>query len=61
MVEKIVYTVEEIAEMLTMSKSTVYTMVREGELQGVKVRGGTRILKTSLEEYLQKNIIKKAA
>ncbi|MGH2478055.1 MAG: helix-turn-helix domain-containing protein [Ktedonobacteraceae bacterium] len=47
------YTVEEVADILRVSAATVRTMIREGELKAVRVRGQWRIRKEDLEDYLR--------
>ena len=54
MTEEIVYTVEEVAKMLKVSKETVRRMVRDGELEAVHVRQRVRISKEALDKYLKK-------
>lgn len=46
------YTLEEVAkDHLKVSRSTVYRLIRNGELQSVKVLGCTRIAPTELERF----------
>ena len=46
------YTVSEVAEdHLKVSRATIYRLLRQGELQGVKLRGCTRITSAELERF----------
>jgi excisionase family DNA binding protein len=49
---KLLYTVEEVAEMLSVSRHTIYKLVKDGELESVKVRGARRVLAEALEAYV---------
>jgi len=46
------YTVAEVAEILEVSKSTVYSLVRSGELSSKKVGGRFRITADDIYQYL---------
>ena len=46
------YTVREVAkDHLNVSRATIYRLLRQGELQGVKLRGCTRITSAELERF----------
>ena len=45
--------VAEAAELLGVSRMTVYRLIRDGDLQRVKVRGASRIPESSLGSYLR--------
>ncbi len=45
-------TVQEVADGLRVSKMTVYRFVHAGDLKSIRVGRSIRILRTSLEEYL---------
>lgn len=47
-----VYTLEEIAELLHITRRTLYSYVKEGKLKGVKVGKYWRVTEKNLEEFL---------
>lgn len=49
-----VYTLEEIAELLHITRRTLYTYVKEGKLKAVKVGKYWRVTEKNLEEFLNK-------
>lgn len=55
--ECIVYTVSEVAELLGVTRQTVYTLLSRGLIKRINItrgkKGGTRVLKSDFEEYLQ--------
>lgn len=60
--EKVILTVKEIAEMLSVSQSTVYTMVRENEIPSFRARGKILFNRDVIEswtrgEYREKQAI----
>ncbi len=48
---------DEAAKILNVSKYTIYRLINEGQLKGTKIRRSVRIFGSSLEEYIEKNII----
>ena len=52
MSDKRVYTVEEIENILGISKNTAYALVKSGEFHSVKIGGQYRISKKSFDEWL---------
>lgn len=48
-------TLEEVADELAVTKTQVYTMVRDGELPAIKIgkKGHWRVERTKLEEYIE--------
>ena len=50
--ESFLYTVQEAAEALKMSRSKVYGLMKEGELPSVKIGGSRRLRKQDLMQYL---------
>ena len=50
--EKRVYTIEEVVEMLQVTRRTVYNYIKEGKLKAVKVGKYWRITNKALEEFL---------
>lgn len=54
---KALYRVNEVASILSISKSTVYNLVKDGELKGHNIRPGRkglRIVAASIEMYVKK-------
>jgi excisionase family DNA binding protein len=45
-------TIPEVVELLKVSRWTVYRLMQERELVGVKVRGGRRITEASVSAYV---------
>lgn len=45
-------TIDETAQRLNVSRQTIYRMLTDGELKGVKVRGATRIIEESIVDYM---------
>ena len=56
--EKRVYTVEEIMDILDISKNTAYSLVNSGVFHYVKVGGHYRISKKSFDNWLEADITK---
>jgi excisionase family DNA binding protein len=46
------FTVAEVAEILEVSKSTVYSLVKSGEIPSKKVRGRIQITEDDIQHYL---------
>lgn len=53
--KKDVLTIGEASEILQVSKKTLYTLVKSKQLHAVKVGRGWRILRISIEKYLNGN------
>ncbi len=54
--EKEILTIEEVANMFSVSKRTVYTLLKENILHGVKIGGQWRFLKKDLlKVFLSQN------
>ena len=49
-----VYTLEEIAELLHITRPTLYTYVKEGKLKAVKVGKYWRVTEKNLQEFLER-------
>lgn len=47
-----VYTVEEVADILKVSPQTVRALIKRGEMKAVRVGGQIRIRQQDLDEYL---------
>jgi excisionase family DNA binding protein len=54
MTEKLSYSIPSAAAQLDVSESTVWRLVRDGELQTAKIRGATVIRRGRLLAYLRK-------
>jgi excisionase family DNA binding protein len=48
--------VEQAASRLNVSTRTVYRMIAEAQLVGLKVRGSLRVLESSLDDYIKRQI-----
>jgi excisionase family DNA binding protein len=46
-------TVGEVGEIIKKRKSTVYNLLKSGELDAVKIGGGNRIPERALQKYLE--------
>lgn len=53
--EKRTYLVQEIAEMLNVSMTTAYAIVREGVFESVRIGRVIRVSKKSFDEWLDSN------
>lgn len=49
-----IYTLDEIAEMLRITRRTLYTYIKEGKLQAVKIGKYWRVSETNLQSFLEK-------
>jgi excisionase family DNA binding protein len=56
-IDKPLLTINEVANLLGISKFTVYRMLKDGEIQATKLRGSIRIFGDALEKYIFQNII----
>jgi len=52
MAEPTVYTVEEIAELLRISRSSAYELVNRGALRAVRVGRRLRVPRSAFQEFL---------
>lgn len=52
MSDKLAYTVQEAGEAIGISRSTVFDMIRMGELTAKRLRGRTLIARTELQRLL---------
>jgi excisionase family DNA binding protein len=50
--DALLYTAEEAAEILKISRCKVYDLLRNRELRSVKIGGSRRIPRAALEEYV---------
>ena len=46
-----VYTLEEITELLQVTRRTIYNWIKDGKLKAFKVGRGWRVTKEALEEF----------
>lgn len=49
-----VYTLEEIAELLHITRRTLYTYVKEGKLKASKIGKYWRVTEKNLQEFIEK-------
>ena len=54
--EKRVYSVDEIAEILNISKGSAYELIREGLFNTVRIGSAIRVSKKSFDEWLDSQI-----
>lgn len=50
--DALLFTAEEAAEILKISRCKVYDLLRNQDLRSIKIGGSRRIPRTSLEEYV---------
>jgi len=46
------YKVEEVAEMLNVTRQTIYNWLKDGSLKEIKIKGIVRIKKTDLDIFM---------
>jgi excisionase family DNA binding protein len=51
-----VLTINEVAQILRMHPTTIYRLVKRGELPGFKIGGAWRISKASLDSFLSAEV-----
>ena len=49
---------EEVAEKLSLAKSTVYKLIQSGSIQSVRIGRSVRIRPEDLEEYIEKQLVR---
>ena len=49
-----IYTIEEVADLLTLKPTTVRAMLRDNELNGFKAGKAWRVTEDDLKKYIQK-------
>lgn len=47
------YTIQQVAEIMSVTEYTVYKWLRDGELKGTKLKSKWRIMKSDLEEFIR--------
>ena len=45
--------INEVAEYLRIGRTTLYQLIRAGEIKKIKVRGGVRVRRRDLERYIE--------
>lgn len=50
----LVVTINEATRLLSVGRTTLYKLVNEGHLTAVKIGGASRVLRASLDEFVQK-------
>lgn len=55
--DKLVYTPKDIQKMLSLSKSSVYNMIKEGDIPSVKIGNNYRIPISKFQEWCTQNSI----
>lgn len=51
------YTPLEVAQMLRVTRTTIYEHIKNGQLKAIRIGNRYRISKAQLEEYLQQNVV----
>ena len=52
------YTVTEVAKMLKVNRNFVYNLIKNGELEAVKI-GSIKVKQEALNRYIENNIIRR--
>jgi excisionase family DNA binding protein len=59
--ERILVSVPEAADMLSISRSKLYELLASGEIQSIHIDGARRVLLASLREYVARRLEMEAA
>ena len=59
--ERLLFTPEEVAEMLSLGRSTIYVLMASGSLGSVRVGRARRVPVTAVREYVEQLIHEEAA
>ena len=51
------YTVTEVAKMLKVNRNFVYKLIKDGELEAVKI-GSIKVKQEALNRYIESNVIR---
>ena len=51
------YTVTEVAKMLKVNRNFVYNLIKNGELEAVRI-GSIKVRKEALNRYIENNVIR---
>lgn len=55
-IDKVLYTVTEVAEALSLGRTKVYDLLNRGEIESVSIGSARRITRHALEEYVRRLI-----
>ena len=55
LVEEKSYTIDQVAKILDISRTTAYQMVKSGEINSIKIRSIHKIYESHIEEFLKSN------
>lgn len=55
--DQLAYTVRQVAQLLSLTPPTVYRLVRDGELAGIRIGTSIRVPADALSEYLARHAI----
>lgn len=58
---KLLLTVEEAAEMLSISRSKLYQLIGSGVVRSIRIDGSRRVPVEALEEYVSRRVAEEAA
>lgn len=50
--DKLLYTIDESAKMLSVSRSTIYELIKDGELKSIKVGKSHRVTLQAMNEFI---------
>jgi excisionase family DNA binding protein len=53
---KLLYRVEEAAEMMSLSRTAVFGLIRSGDLDTIKVGGRRRVPRSSIDAYIARQL-----
>lgn len=59
-VDRCVYTVAQLADILQISAKTVYRLIKDKEIRSIRIRGQIRVPSKALEEYLEGGFLSEA-
>lgn len=54
---KILYRAEEAADLMSLSRTAVFALIRSGDLDTVKIGHRRRIPRRSIEDYVARNLV----
>lgn len=52
--DKLLLRVEDVADLLAIGRTSVYTLIKAGELASVKIGGSRRVPSTAVQHYLDR-------
>ena len=53
---KLLYRAEEAADLLSISRTAVFNLIRSGDLPGIKIGGRRRIPRASIDDYIERQL-----